>query len=102
MTLWWPRAEARAAEEVHRVGAGHQRAARRGVCKRVQGEFMRWPTCIAVGVPLRAYLVCTVSEPRVSPAICGPFFFIGILASDRSKRPPVLHKLRQDGAFAVG
>ena len=35
---------------------------------------MHWPTCIAVGVPLRAYLVCTVSEPRVSPAICGPFF----------------------------
>ena len=22
----------------------------------------------------RAYLVCTVSEPRVSPAICGPLF----------------------------
>ena len=35
---------------------------------------MHWPTCIAVGVPLRAYLVCSVSEPRVSPAICGPFF----------------------------
>ena len=28
------------------------------------------------GVPLRAYLVCTVSEPRVSPAICGPFFIL--------------------------
>ena len=28
---------------------------------------------IAIGVPLRAYLVCTVWEPRVSPAICGPF-----------------------------
>ena len=26
--------------------------------------------------PLRAYLVCTVSEPRVSPAICGPYFYL--------------------------
>ena len=33
---------------------------------------MRWPTCIAVGVPLSAYLVCTVSEPFVSTAICRP------------------------------
>ena len=35
-------------------------------------------------VPLRAYLVCTVSEARVSPAVCGPLFF--------AKRLPVVAK----------
>ena len=49
------------------------------------------PEFIAVGVPLRAYLVCTVSEPRVSPAICGPFFFLAKVVYYRmNQRHPFL------------
>ena len=72
---------------------------------------MRWPACIAVGVPLHAcaYLVCTVSEPAtacVARHLRTPFFYIygSRYNSDATVSPvcggaPAAHRQHAEGVL---